>query len=164
MKKRYQRVRAVTLLVLMFGIMSLLATAPTIAANKTYGPDVIVHNIVSVYDGDTFRANIDNWPDIIGKNMSIRVKGVDTPELRGAECASEKALGYKAKAFTKNMLMNGKRIELRGLGRGKYFRLIADVWVDDVSLTAALLKNGLAYAYDGGTKQSWCTAEELLEK
>jgi micrococcal nuclease len=134
----------------------LFFTSPSHAANETFHENIIVYSIYSVYDGDTFRANIDNWPDIIGKAVSVRVHGADTPELRGAECPEEKALGLKAKEFTKQMVMNGTRIELKNIKRDKYFRLLAEVWVDGKSLTTELIANGLAYAYDGGTKQSWC--------
>ena len=39
----------------------------------------------------TFRANIKGYPPIIGERISIRVNGVDTPELR-AKCEAEKIL------------------------------------------------------------------------
>jgi endonuclease YncB( thermonuclease family) len=47
-------------------------------------------------------------------------------------------------------------IKLTNLQRGKYFRVVANVVVDGVSLERELLDNKLAYRYDGGTKLSWC--------
>jgi micrococcal nuclease len=45
--------------------------------NKIFG-NAIVKEVISIYDADTFRANIKDWPDIIGYRMSIRLNGVDT--------------------------------------------------------------------------------------
>ncbi|PIT99828.1 MAG: hypothetical protein COT74_08565 [Bdellovibrionales bacterium CG10_big_fil_rev_8_21_14_0_10_45_34] len=36
------------------------------------------------------------------------------------------------------------------VSREKYFRILADVFVDGNSLSAHLMKMGLAYSYDGG--------------
>jgi endonuclease YncB( thermonuclease family) len=33
--------------------------------------------VLSVYDGDTFRVDISGWPPIIGKNIPVRVRGLD---------------------------------------------------------------------------------------
>ena len=55
------------------------------------------------------------------------------------------------------MIRSGRKIELRNLQRDKYFRLLADVYVDNKSLGARLKRAGLARAYNGGTKTTWCT-------
>lgn len=34
-------------------------------------------------DADTFRVDIDGWPDVVSKRVPVRVKGVDAPEIRG---------------------------------------------------------------------------------
>ncbi|TPE44580.1 thermonuclease family protein [Maribrevibacterium harenarium] len=117
--------------------------------------DVRVEKVISVYDADTFRVDIAGWPDIVGKNMSVRVNGVDAAEIRG-KCEGEKQLARQARDFTRQFLANGQVIELRNIQRGKYFRLLADVYVDGNSLTDALLLSGLARPYDGGSRQGWC--------
>ena len=111
-----------------------------------------VSSVVSVYDGDTFRCHIEGYPPIIGSNISIRIAGIDTPEMRDKE---NKALAQKAREFTKDRLLSAETIKLRDLQRGKYFRLVADVYVDGVSLGELLLRHGLARCYDGGTKERW---------
>ena len=35
------------------------------------------------YDGDTITFDIDGLHSIVGKNISVRVLGIDTPEIRG---------------------------------------------------------------------------------
>jgi endonuclease YncB( thermonuclease family) len=123
-------------------------------AAPEYGT-VIVSKVISVYDGDTFRVDIDSLPSIVGKNIPIRLNGVDTPEIQG-KCQHEKDLAIKARDFVRNKLANAKEIKLTKLQRGKYFRVVANVLLDGVSLEQELLENKLAYKYTGGKKSSWC--------
>ena len=134
-------------------VLSILITFQVQAAPQ-YGT-VTVSKVISVYDGDTFRVNIDSLPPIVGKNIPIRVNGVDTPEIRG-KCQYEKNLALKARDFVRGKLANAKEIKLTNLQRGKYFRVVANVLVDGVSLEQELLDNELAYEYSGGKKLSWC--------
>ena len=45
----------------------------------TLSPD----HIVEVYDGDTFKINLPQQVPIFGDELSIRLAGVDTPEMKG---------------------------------------------------------------------------------
>jgi len=135
------------ILTLCFGIFS-------VQAAPEYGT-VTVSKIISVYDGDTFRVDVDSLPPIVGKNIPIRLNGVDTPEIQG-KCQYEKDLALKARDFVRNKLANAKEVKLTKLQRGKYFRVVADVMIDGVSLERELLENELAYKYTGGKKSSWC--------
>ena len=126
----------------------------SVQAAPEYGT-AIVSKVISVYDGDTFRVDIDSLPPIVGKNIRIRLNGVDTPEIQG-KCQYEKDLALKARDFVRNKLANAKEIKLTKIQRGKYFRVVADVIVDGVSLEMELLENKLAYKYTGGKKSSWC--------
>ena len=136
----------------------LLYIAATISFSVQAAPQygtVTVSKVISVYDGDTFRVNIDSLPPIVGKNIRIRVNGIDTPEIQG-KCKYEKSLALEARDFVRAKLANAKEIKLTNLQRGKYFRVVANVVVDGVSLEQELLDNKLAYEYDGGKKLSWC--------
>ena len=134
-------------LTLFLGVLS-------VQAAPEYGT-AIVSKVISVYDGDTFRVDIDSLSPIVGKNIPIRLNGVDTPEIRG-KCKYEKDLAIKARDFVRIKLANAKEIKLNNLQRGKYFRVVANVMVDGVSLEQELLENELAYKYSGGKKTSWC--------
>lgn len=117
--------------------------------------DMTVDKITSIYDGDTFRANIKGYPRIVGYRMSVRILGIDTPEKR-AKCEKEKKLALAAKKLTVSLLKGAEHIELKNVKRGKYFRILADVYVDGISVADELIKNDLAVKYDGGTKIDWC--------
>ena len=134
----------------------LICAMPLVAlAEKTYG-SVTIAEVTSIYDGDTFRANIPDYPPIIGQHMGIRINGVDTPEMRG-KCEQEKVLARKAKQYTVTKLRNAKTIELRNMQRGKYFRIVSDVYADGQSVGEGLVREGLAVVYSGGKKiKDWC--------
>ena len=126
------------------------------AAPKNYG-NAIVEQVTSIYDGDTFRATIQGWPALIGEKMSIRLNGIDTPEMRG-KCPKEKQLARQAKQHTVALLRAAKVVELKNMQRGKYFRIVADVYVDNVSLTQSLINANFGVPYFGKTKaKNWCS-------
>ena len=55
------------------------------------------------YDGDTITVNIPDYPPIVGEKISIRVNGVDTPELR-TKSDKEKQLARTAKRLVNSLL------------------------------------------------------------
>ena len=111
--------------------------------------------LVSVYDGDTFKVDLKGIHPLFGDDVSIRLHGVDTPEIRGGE-DRVKALAAKARDMAEGLLRGAKRIELRNPQRGKYFRIVADVYLDGESLAEKLKAAGLAKDYDGeGEKPVW---------
>lgn len=115
-----------------------------------------VDEVVLVYDGDTFKINMKSWPAVVGKNLPVRVRGIDTPEIHG-KCLHEKIMARLAREEAEIKLMYGGLVELDNIQRGKYFRLVADVYVDGESLGERLIRKGLARPYDGkGKRESWC--------
>jgi micrococcal nuclease len=124
------------------------------AGKPTYG-DVKVSRVTTIYDGDTFTATIDSWPSIAGKNIGIRISGIDTPEIRG-KCRKEIELARMAKKKTVSMIRSAKTIELRQMRRDKYFRIDAEVFADGRSIGQALISAGLAVPYHGNKKATWC--------
>jgi endonuclease YncB( thermonuclease family) len=124
------------------------------AGQQTYG-DVKVSRVTTIYDGDTFTATIDSWPGIAGKNIGIRIYGIDTPEMRG-KCKREIELARLAKKKTVAMIRSAKIIELKQMRRDKYFRIDAEVFADGRSIGLALISAGLAMQYYGDKKATWC--------
>ena len=51
--------------------------------------------------------------------------------------------------------MQAGRVELKNLQWGKYFRLLADVYVDGQDLATKLLKAKLVRPYAGGKREPW---------
>lgn len=119
----------------------------------------------SCYDGDTVKVDIEDpqgcIPEVFSKDLSVRVKGVDTPEIR-AQCRLEKCLALKAKTFTEDQLA-WAQISFENEERDKYFRLLADIRYQNPgntqwkTLSTELIKAGLGVSYFGSTKDTnWC--------
>lgn len=111
-------------------------TTETVENSKLY-PDVTVTRLLKVIDGDTFRCDIDEHSVIAGKNISIRLRGIDTPELRSKN-EEERKSAILEKERLSGLLNNARVIELRNLGRDKYFRIDADVYIDGEPLLPKL--------------------------
>ena len=79
--------------------------------NSSAQEAVSVDKVVSVYDGDTMRVNVSGWPPVVGQNMPIRVRGVDTPEIRG-KCQEEKRQAYAARNYVRERVAQAHAIEL----------------------------------------------------
>ncbi len=138
---------------LIVGTIVLLAIVSVNAnKNKTYQP-ITVYQVVDVKDGDTFSVNIKGYPGIVGDAISIRIAGIDCPELT-AKQPKVREVAKKAKAFTKEFLDGAKKIELRNVKRGKYFRIVADVYVDEKNLGMKLVQKKLARPWSKGKKEN----------
>jgi endonuclease YncB( thermonuclease family) len=108
------------------------------------------------YDGDTITFNLPGLHSIIGEKISIRVNGIDTPEIKG-KCEKEKYDAQQVRDMVADILKDAEQITLKNMERGKYFRIAADVFVDGESLADMLIEAGMAVRYDGGKKtHKWC--------
>lgn len=108
-------------------------------------------SIASIYDGDTFKINLNCSLAVYCEKVPVRVRGVDTPEIKG-KTEREKKLAQKAKEFAKEFLAQ-EPISLSNCSRDKYFRLLCDVKNGQgKDLAQELIKRDLGYSYDGGTK------------
>jgi len=115
--------------------------------------DIKNFKVCSVYDGDTFKINISDYPEIIGKEIPIRIRGVNCPEIRSKKEWSElkrvenKLNAWSAKNFLISVLKQSQCIELKNISRGKYFRIVADVYVDGVLLSDLIIFTGHGVEY-----------------
>ncbi len=112
--------------------------------------------LVEVKDGDTVRLAIHVWPEQT-ITTNVRVHGVDTAEKgwRG-KCAQEKALGQQATDYTTHFMQGGS-ITVSNIKHGKFAgRVLGNISVSGIDLGQVLLAAGLARAYQGGKRGSWC--------
>ena len=86
-------------LLLQFGILLLAGCATLPQTQDKLYPDVKVSRLLRVIDGDTFRCDIDEHSAIAGENISIRLRGIDTPELRSKNPRSANPLTSKNNVF-----------------------------------------------------------------
>jgi micrococcal nuclease len=138
-----------------FAAVAALAALPALAGpgKELAGP--VPATVVEVTDGDTLVVRAHIW---IGQEVetSIRLSGVDTPELHG-KCDEEKARARDARDFTEK-LTGGGPVFLTGIRPDKYGgRVDASVRTSDgTDLAAALIKAGLARPYGGERRKGWC--------
>lgn len=138
---------------LLFAIVLLtFLTTPAMGADYAW-------TVVRVIDGDTVRvdANPDLPPELAG--LSVRFRGVDTPEKgRNAKCPEERAAGQRATAFTMKAVVGAETLVVRDPEWGKWGgRVIADLVVDGRTLSTMLIEAGHGRPYDGGKRKGWCS-------
>ena len=121
-----------------------------LAVNELVDPsaEATKGTVISIADGDTITVSVD------GNNMKVRLIGIDTPEMRDKD-PEVRALARSARERTLCLLSSARRILLKDVRRGKYFRIIADVYIDGVNLGDILITEDLAKPYDGGKRPDW---------
>ena len=125
------------MLLLLLGILLLAGCATHPQTQDKLYPDVKVSRLLRVIDGDTFACDIDEHSAIAGKNISIRLRGINTPELRSKD-PEERLSAIFEKQRLSDLLTNARVIELRNIDRDKYFRIDADVYIDGEPLLPKL--------------------------
>jgi len=116
------------------------------------------YKITRVIDGDTVEIAVDFLPAPLPPKLSIRVLGIDTPEKAPrAQCEAEAEKAKLASAFTKNAIATAAVIDVQIKSWDKYGgRVLGNVFLDGQSLAEMLINQGLARAYFGEAKSSWC--------
>ncbi len=84
--------------------------------------------VISVYDGDTVRVDIDLGLGTWIRNEKLRLSRINAPELRG----SEREAGLASRDFLRSRIQD-KDVILETLKdkKGKFGRYIAEIWCDD---------------------------------
>ena len=113
---------------------------------RDYGSVAAV--VVRVCDGDTVVVDIPEYPDVIGKQIRVRLAGVDAPELRD-KAPDVRLAARQARNAMAALLPPGTAVTLSGLRRDKYFRLDAAIAVGGRDVTQAL---GLPESAPRGTR------------
>lgn len=101
--------------------------------------------IIGVYDGDTVTA-IADLGFHVNKEIKIRLAGIDTPEIRGAERPD----GLVSKKRMEDLVLN-KEVIIKTYKdkQEKYGRWLADIFIpeSDISVNQMLINEGLAIPY-----------------
>lgn len=101
--------------------------------------------VISVYDGDTMRVDIDLGLSIIVHNEPVRLNRINAPEVTGVE----RPQGLLARDYLRSRL-EGKEVLLQTQkdDKGKYGRYIVEVWLEEgstyININDELVTEGLA--------------------
>ena len=109
--------------------------------------------VIKVYDGDTITiASKLPFNDSPLYRLSVRLNGIDTPEIKG-KTEDEKLAAKHARDALSGLILN-KVVTLKNIQTEKYGRILADVYLGDLYLNEWLIKEKYAVKYDGGTKNT----------
>lgn len=139
----------------------LLLVCSAVQAGQLYGPyacalDGPVQD--AVVDGDTIKVVCDIWPGLEART-SVRVEGIDTPELHSPQCEAERIKAAQAKARVIEWLGGSRLVEIFEVEPDKYGgRVVARVRLEEGApdLSTVLLGESWAHPYDGKAKTGWC--------
>jgi endonuclease YncB( thermonuclease family) len=114
-------------------------------------PPVTRGKVIKVYDGDTITiASKLPYKSSEIYRFSVRLRGIDSPEIKSTSPV-EKELAINSKICLSNVIL-GQIVDLKNVSTEKYGRILADVYIDNVSVNKWMLENKLAVPYDGGKK------------
>jgi endonuclease YncB( thermonuclease family) len=120
--------------------------------------------VIKVYDGDTITIAAKlPFEDAVIYRFSVRLNGIDTPEIKGKTDDEKEAAKNVRNALTELIL--NKNITLKNVNNEKYGRILADVYLDDLHINEWLVKERFAVRYDGGTKKtpdSWLQYKNVI--
>lgn len=135
------------------GILVVSLIAPSVWAKDFLRGPVEVR-VVSVLDGDTFRAEAHVWPGHY-VTVNVRIRGIDAPEMK-ARCTLEREAALSAREALTRML--GDSASIANISGAKYYgRVLADVaTTDGVAVAGEMLGLALVRPYDGGHRDGWC--------
>jgi endonuclease YncB( thermonuclease family) len=124
---------------------------------ETYIPKITYGKVIKVYDGDTITvaAYLPESNKQVYK-FSIRLRGIDSPELRGSSVTEKKHAVIARDALSKRIL--DQYVNIKNVSTEKYGRLLADVYFEETNMNDWMVSNNYAVKYDGGTKhrdKSW---------
>ncbi|MGE0085061.1 MAG: thermonuclease family protein [Desulfococcaceae bacterium] len=124
-----------------------------------HDPNCIWHcevlKLDKIYDGDTFFAHVKGHRPIDGKPVGIRIRGVDTPEMKDKRPVVKKK-AEQAKALVAAEFGAARKIHLYNVSMDdKYGRMLATVFCDRKDLAKTMIRKKLAKSYDGGKKKAW---------
>lgn len=145
----------ILIIIICAGLSSIIFFVPANALAK----DIIyTRKVTEIIDGDTIKVEMIDESDLIADlEYSIRISGIDTPEIKtSSKC--EKELGLKAKEFLKNLILTDRYINIINPAWDKYGgRILAKLEVKGQSIGDIMIKNGYAIVYNGDKKNKiWC--------
>lgn len=113
-----------------------------------------------VIDGDTLVVRVDLWPGLEAI-YSVRARGIDAPEIRGADCPQEKLWADEAREKAEKLYDPGTTVRLEKVEIDSFGRAVADIrrWRSDRWLYFAeeMVESGMAEPWQEDWPDiDWC--------
>ena len=97
--------------------------------------------VISAYDGDTIRVDVDLGFSFKKENMALRLYGIDAPEIRG----DTRIRGRASRDFLREKIL-GEHVTIKTHkdAKGKYGRYLAEVFLGPISINDLMVQEGHA--------------------
>ena len=118
--------------------------------------------VLRVIDGDNFEAKVDIWPTV-SATVSVRIKGIDAPELFRPSCPQEKLGAMEARDDLESLLPPGTLVRLEEVQADDFSgRVVAVAYRQGPdrgrTLVELLLNRGNVVAWEPGQADvDWCS-------
>ena len=112
-----------------------------------------ISSVTKVVDGDTIDVIFDLGFDVMYAGR-VRLAGIDTPEKRTRD-KEEKVFGLLATEYLTKHIENAERVVIKTEyedAKGKFGRVLGQVWCDGINVNAKMVNEGYAVAYHGQNK------------
>ena len=112
-----------------------------------------VSKVTRIVDGDTIDVIFDLGFDVMYAGR-VRLAGIDTPEKRTRD-KEEKIFGILATEYLTKHIENAERVVIKTEyedAKGKFGRVLGQVWCDGENINAKMINEGYAVAYHGQNK------------
>lgn len=109
--------------------------------------------VVRVVDGDTIVVDLGEEYPAVFREMSVRINGIDSPEMKAAR-KCEKKDAVESKEEVTRFLGEGT-VDLYFCTGDKFYRLLCTVISKNRDTAEHMLAAGYANNYAGGTKIKW---------
>lgn len=120
-----------------------LCTSSAILLSFFAGPSYAAQfKVTKVYSGDTIRA------EGCGTEISVRLVGIDAPEISEERLRPVQAHGLEAKNYLTGLVLN-EEVEIEGFGHEGYDLMLGTVFHEGELINLKLVQEGLAETYRG---------------
>ena len=120
-----------------------------------------VYSVIDIVDGDTARVVLN------GEKFTVRLIGIDTPELNTANYKGKECFAGEAKARL-TQLLEGKKVKLElDQTQGeydRYNRLLAYIWLGEQLVNQIMISEGYAFEYTYNLPYKYQTRFKKSEK
>ena len=107
--------------------------------------------ILRVVDGDTVDVRMDLGFNVWHK-CRVRLMGINAPESRTRD-KEEKKRGLAAKEWLSKEIYDAvDPIELKSHGKGKFGRILGELFINNININELMVNSGHAVKYDGGKR------------
>jgi endonuclease YncB( thermonuclease family) len=122
---------------IMLAALAMLAVAVVVGTWGARGPEpestAILSTVTHIVDGDTVDVRLD------GEIVRVRLAEIDAPE-------SNQAWGRRSEEVLTRLTLN-KPVRIERRGKDRYGRIIGRLYVGDVDVSARMIEEGCAWAY-----------------